>query len=44
MRNQAASDALMPLEILEAVATVADEDIELYTPPRVSEFLKADKQ
>ncbi len=34
----------MPLEIFEVLTTVADEDIELYTLLRVSEFLKADKQ
>ena len=36
--------ALVPLEIFEALTTVADKDIELYTPTRVSELLKADKK
>ena len=36
--------ALVPLEIFEALTTVADEDIEMYTPARVKEFLTADKK
>lgn len=36
--------ALVPLEIFEALTTVTDNDIELYTPERVKEFLKADNQ
>lgn len=36
--------ALVPLEIFEALTTVADKEIELYTPTRVNEFLQADKK
>jgi prevent-host-death family protein len=36
--------ALVPLDIFEALTTVANEDIELYTPARVKELLKADQQ
>lgn len=36
--------ALVPLDIFEALTTVADEDIEMYTPTRIKEFLKADKE
>lgn len=35
---------LVPLEIFEALTTVVDEDVELYTPTRVREFLKADRK
>ena len=35
---------LMPMGIFEALTTVADGEIELYTPTRVSEILKADKK
>lgn len=34
--------ALMPMEIFEALTTVADGEIELYTQERVRELLKED--
>jgi prevent-host-death family protein len=33
---------IMPVEIYEALTSVPDEEIEIYTPSRIKEFLAAD--